>query len=113
MGKSLLIYVLFFVVVSTTLATEVKLENASKLLPNLIIMFSGLTIISIMFILIDFIYACMHKVSEVLVYKLQDLCTLFRSISCAIFSVLDITLGILLTNICTNFLVISTVHRCV
>ena len=47
MGKTLLTYVLFFVIVSTTLETEVKRENASKLFSNLFIMFSGLPIISI------------------------------------------------------------------
>ena len=103
----------FFVIVRTMLETEVKRENASKLLSNLFIMFSGLTIISIMFILNDCIYACMGKVSEVLVYKLKDLCILFMSMACAVFSVLDIILGMLLTNICAHISAISTKHRCV
>ena len=51
MGKKLLIYVLFFVIVSTTLETEVKREYVSRLLSDLFIIFSGLGII---FIFIDF-----------------------------------------------------------
>ena len=90
MDKTLLIYVLYFVNVSTMLETE-------------FIMFPGLAIISTMFIFIDFIYVCMHKVSKTLVYNLPDLCTIYRSISCAIFSVLVTILGILLTNILHTF----------
>ena len=116
MNKTLLIYVLLSVIFSATQGTEVERENASKLLSNLFVMFSGLTIISIMLIFNDFIYVCMHKVSKILVYKLQDLYTIYRSMSCAIFSILVTVLkvlGILVTYICTNFSIISTLCRCV
>ena len=105
MGKRLLISVLFFGIVSTTVEIEVKRENASKPLSNLFIIFSGLVIITVTFIFTDFIIVCTGKVSKILVYKLQDLCNTYRSMSCAIFSVL----GILLPNICINSSAISTV----
>ena len=88
MGKTLPIHVSFFVVVSTTLEIEAKRENTSKLLSNLFDMFLGLAVISIMFIFINFITVCNKKVSIFLVYKLQYLCTIYRPMSCAIFSVL-------------------------
>ena len=112
MGKTLLICVLFFDIASTTLETEVKRETASKLLCNLFvdfsvesinfcqllfnlfIMFSGLAIISTMFIFIDFIYVSMNKVSKSLALKLHDLCNIYRSVSCTIFSILVTNLGI-------------------
>ena len=82
MGKTLLIYVLFSVVVSTTLETEVK-ENTSKLLSNSLIMFSSLTLILIMFIIITFIIICTKKVLVIVAYTLQDFCTTDRPVSCA------------------------------
>ena len=63
MRKTLLIYVLFFVIVSATQGTVVKRENTSKHLSNLFNMFSGLAIISMMLIFIDFIIVCTQKVS--------------------------------------------------
>ena len=86
-----------------------KGENASKLLSNLFVVFSHLAIISILFVFTYFIIVSTQKVSKILVYKLQDLCTLLRAMSCAIFLVLDTVLGILLTNICRTFSAISTV----
>ena len=84
MGKTLLIYVLIFAIISTMLETEVKRENTSKLLSNLLIMFSGLEIVSIMFILINFIIEITKMVSVILAYKLKDLCTSYRPICSAI-----------------------------
>ena len=49
------------------------------------------------------VIVCTWKVSKMLVYILQDLCTIYRSMSYAIFSVLVTVFGILLTNICSNF----------
>ena len=87
MGKTLLISVLFFVIffVSATQGTEVKRENASKLLYDLFIVFSGVAIISIIFVFIEIIIVYTQKVSKTFVYELQDLCTIYRSILCAIF----------------------------
>ena len=68
-----------------------KRENTSKLLSNLFVAFSGesisfcqilsnvfimfsdLTVKSITFIFIDFIYTCTCEVSKILAYKLQDI----------------------------------------
>ena len=56
-----------FFVICTTLETEIKRKNTSKLLSNfqllsnLFIIFLDLTIISTMFIFIDFIYVGTHK----------------------------------------------------
>ena len=65
-----------------------------------------------MFIFIAFIYVGMQNVSKF--NKLQDLYTIYRSMSCAIFSVLVTVLkvlGILFNNKCTIFSTMSTVHR--
>ena len=83
MGKILLIYVLFLVVVSTTLETEVKKEDTSRLWSNLLIMLSSLTIISIMFIISTFIIICSKKVLVIVAYKVQDLFTTYRKMICA------------------------------
>ena len=101
MSKKLLISVLYFVIffVNATQGTEVKRENASKMLSDLFVIFTGLAIIPILFVFIETIIVCTQKVSHILVYILQDVCTLFRSMSCAIFSVLDTVLGILLTGL--------------
>ena len=58
------ISVLFFVIVSTAQGAEVKVRNTTKPLSYLFIMFPGIGIMSTMFIFIDFIYVCMHKVSK-------------------------------------------------
>ena len=77
-----------------------KGEDASKRLSDLITVISGLAIIPTIFVVIEINIVYTWNVSEMFVYKLQDLCILFRSILCATFSVLDIVLDILLTNIC-------------
>ena len=96
------------------LEIEVKRKNTSKLLSNKLIMFSGLAIISIMFILINFIIASTKKVSIILAYKLQDLCTSYSQCHVPFLLVFIIVLkflGILLTNTCKLFFSIYTVHK--
>ena len=46
-------------------------------------MFSSLTIVLIMFIIITVITTCTKKVLNILAYKLQDLCTTCKQMSCA------------------------------
>ena len=58
-------------------------ETASKLLSNLLIMFSSLTIVPIMFIIITVIIICTKKVLITVPYKLQYLCTSYRQMPCA------------------------------
>ena len=77
-------------------------EDTSKLLSDLIIVISGLAIIRIVFVVIEIIIVYTWNVSEIFVYKLLDLYTLFRSILCVKFPVLETTLDILLNNICTT-----------
>ena len=106
MGKMLLIFVLLFVNVSVVQETEGKKENASKLLSNSVIMFSHLTIISVMLILIISIIMHTKRVLIDVAYKLQDLCTTYWPMSCAIILILvtvSKTLGILLSNMHINF----------
>ena len=62
-----------------------KGQDASKLLSDIIIVISGLAIILVMYVVIEIIIVYTWNVSEIFVYKLQDLYTLFRSILCAIF----------------------------
>ena len=96
MGKMLLIFVLLFINVSAVQGTEVKKENACILLSNSLIMFSSLTIISVMLILIISIIMHTKKVLIIVAYKLHDLCTTCRPTSCATLKLkfLDILLQI-------------------
>ena len=82
MGKILLVYVLFVVVASATL-DMVNKENASKHLSDSSIMFSGLKIVLIMSIVITIIITHINKVLLIVVYKLHDLYTTYRQMSCA------------------------------
>ena len=52
--------------------------DAFKLLSDLFIVISGLTIIPIVFVVVEIIIIYIWKVSEILAYELQDLCTLLR-----------------------------------
>ena len=76
MSKILLVYVLFFVVANAT--SDMVKKNTSKLLSDLSIMFSSLTIILIMFIVITVIIICTKKVLLIAAYKLWDLSTTYR-----------------------------------
>ena len=112
MGKMMLIYVLFFVVVSTTLETKVMKKKASRLWSNVLIILSSLTIGSTVFIIITFI-TCTKKVLIIVVYKFQDLCTIYRQMPCI--TVKDKIFRHLITNICSSFKFFSNFYwtKCV
>ena len=69
MGKIRLTFVLFIAIIGTTLVTDLKKENVSKLWSNLLIMLLSLISISNMFIIIAVIITCAKKIMVIMEYK--------------------------------------------